>query len=62
MKRNLNKDARKKGRATKKHALRRDKILIACEFGQLPLELDELESEKIKFCRNPRDWRCGCGS
>jgi len=36
-------------------------IFIVCEFGNLPIEMDELENEKIKFCRNPKDWRCGCG-
>ena len=34
---------------------------IVCELGEIPLDTDEMEAEAMKFCRNPRDWRCGCG-
>ena len=40
---------------------RRDELFIVCELGSVPLDADEMEMEKIKFCRNPKDWRCGCG-
>ena len=40
---------------------RQPELMILCELGSVPLDADEMEMEKIKFCRNPKDWRCGCG-
>lgn len=59
MNKKLKKDGQK--RVVTNQNFQKNKILITCEFGELPLDLDEIESEKIKFCRNPKDWRCGCG-
>lgn len=60
MKERARKNAHKKG-ARKTMGKEKGDIFIVCEFGNLPIEMDELENEKIKFCRNPKDWRCGCG-
>ena len=40
---------------------RQHELMILCELGSVPLDADDIEMEKIKFCRNPKDWRCGCG-